>query len=65
MGSSERGDMPEVNIDNPKKLDLLQSEVAAFWDAEPCDSENSVRSSDTQDYYKDLNPWSSKLKPLL
>ncbi len=46
--------MTVANMDDTKKLESLQNEVAAFWDAEPCDSENSQRPSDTRDYYTDI-----------
>lgn len=32
----------------------VQKDVAAFWNAEPCDSENSLLSPTTREYYKEI-----------
>lgn len=37
-----------------KNAETMQGEVAAFWNAEPCDSENSLLSPSTQHYYKEI-----------
>jgi SAM-dependent methyltransferase len=37
-----------------KSSEEMQSEVAAFWNAEPCDSENSQKSPTTQAYYQEI-----------
>lgn len=38
----------------PKNAEAVQGEVAAFWNAEPCDSENSLLSPSTQQYYLEI-----------
>lgn len=37
-----------------KSSEAMQGEVAAFWNAEPCDSENSRLSPTTQAYYQEI-----------
>ncbi|ODU51038.1 MAG: hypothetical protein ABS92_01080 [Thiobacillus sp. SCN 63-374] len=37
-----------------KNAETMQGEVAAFWNAGPCDSENSLLSPSTQQYYKEI-----------
>lgn len=37
-----------------KNTENMQSDVAAFWNAEPCDSENSQLSPATQQYYQEI-----------
>lgn len=50
--------MPQIenalSENGPKNAEAVQGEVAAFWNAEPCDSENSLLSPTTQEYYKEI-----------
>lgn len=50
--------MPQIenalSENGPKNAVAVQSEVAAFWNAEPCDSENSLLSPSTQQYYLEI-----------
>ncbi len=39
---------------SPMNVEAMQSEVAAFWNAEPCDSENSSLLPTTREYYKEI-----------
>jgi hypothetical protein len=43
-----------LSENDPKNAVAVQSEVAAFWNAEPCDSENSLLSPSTQQYYLEI-----------
>ena len=43
-----------ISESNPEHAEAMQSEVAAFWNAEPCDSENSQLSSTTTQYYQEI-----------
>lgn len=50
--------MPQIensfSVMSEKSKEDVQGEVAAFWNAEPCDSENSRLSPATRQYYSDI-----------